>query len=856
MDLDRGIVKALFYDYPVDALVAQLEKCKNNMQQDVFLDILPQLVQWSKQEYTYTEANLLRIQTGDEWVRKTSSALPCVYHPFDIIRKVADKLLTTDHNQPLVRFDQLFRWKDIVLYIGEDTLTTAFLAAYDLGRSSKRSLFIWDDILSHDNRALNAVLDRGLTDVHAHYYATGDVFNLNWISLTNNIQQRKELDTLNRPQEIELLSTQTEYPSTLKQQCVAATYLRFVFYCILMKPRYADFDKESESIEANYPCKVNWILRDQWYAADFALKLKAAITCAMQSSMPTANKQHVDYCLLSSMEICNLLLDNDKREIVNLIYQGERQLMYNFFLGYYSNDKTCLTIAPYFYMYLLLKNKIRREFVQINPIKGFENFETYQDRKDLFIPAWSPINKYYANYVLNSSVRSPEKDLIEPRVTPKSIVKDSFGYDKPMFAIPTYNICCNQSGKKDKQFDIVVHFIKNGKYGYDFPTPFNKVGYIKDCTRDKEYRCKIKSMIFDVLRVKDKQHVVGIDAASREIFCRPEVFGHVYRYAAIKGIQGKTYHAGEDFLDIPDGLRAIEEAILFLDLNENSRIGHAMALGIDAKAYYERRHYTSILPMQNLLDECVWLYMRGKDLNVKMSDSFEKYLKDKSEDLYGKIGYSKNAPWDMHHYWQSMLLRGNDPEYINREDDYSWLSLWDKTARSENPIVQAAANNDVARELFSAYFCDDILDKSIKTKGMQLVQQVWDKEIVAVVEDIQEKMRYEISEKRIAVECCPTSNLKIGYIDRYDEHPLLTKFYPIDKVNQESSYPLIKSSINTDDRGVFHTSVYEEYSLIALALYKTMDENNKHKYNEQTIVRYIDDVREMSRQMTFVHNNI
>ena len=82
---------------------------------------------------------------------------------------------------------------------------------------------------------------------------------------------------------------------------------------------------------------------------------------------------------------------------------------------------------------------------------------------------------------------------------------------------------------------------------------------------------------------------------------------------------------------------------------------------------------------------------------------------------------------------------------------------------------------------------------------------------------MQEEMRRFVSEKKISIECCPTSNLKIGYIDRYENHPLLTKFYPIDaKVDT----PLIKSSINTDDRGVFYTSIYEEYSLIALALYK------------------------------------
>ena len=159
MDLDRGIVKALFYDYPVDTLVAQLDKNKNNLQQDVFLDILPQLVQWSKQEYTYTEANLLRIQTSGDWV-KDISTLPSVYHPFDVIQKVVENILTSENDLPVVNFQQLFRWKDTALYTGEDILTTAFVAIYDLiQHQPMRNLLNWSDILPHNNRALNAVLD-------------------------------------------------------------------------------------------------------------------------------------------------------------------------------------------------------------------------------------------------------------------------------------------------------------------------------------------------------------------------------------------------------------------------------------------------------------------------------------------------------------------------------------------------------------------------------------------------------------------------------------------------------------------------------------------------------------------------
>ena len=61
---------------------------------------------------------------------------------------------------------------------------------------------------------------------------------------------------------------------------------------------------------------------------------------------------------------------------------------------------------------------------------------------------------------------------------------------------------------------------------------------------------------------------------------------HRRRYER-KGRLYATYHVGEDFLDIADGLRAIDEAILFCGLERGSRLGHALALGIDSYEYYK-----------------------------------------------------------------------------------------------------------------------------------------------------------------------------------------------------------------------------------------------------------------------------
>ena len=836
MDIKRGILKALYYDYPVDALVRILDKQHTDMQHDVFLDILPQLLQWAKPEYTYTETNLMRIEVGTSWQNdsRMKDKLPTMYHPLDILPQISEALLTIEHNEPLVRFDQLFRWKDAALYVGEDMLTTAYVAHKDLReKSCRRNLFVWDDILRHNNKQINAVLDEGLSDLHAHFNATSDVFALNWTSLMNDIKQRKKFDEkITRTQEVELMSPHMDYPCDIEQLSVAAAYLRFVFYTRLLNQQ-AD---KKEYIEHNYKRKVIRILTDRWFADDIAIDLQNSINWALNYSLRSADEKTVDYCIVPNKEIDSLIYDHATARI---IYQGERDLLYSFFYRYYSHDNQCKELAPYMYLYLLIKNKIRREFVQINKIKGFENFETYQDRKDILIPEYSPLYKYYANCVVDTSIRKHSNDHIEARVTPNGL-KENLDYRKSLFPNRCYKDL-KRIEEKDN-LSIVVHFIKNGKYEKPFPTQFNKVDFIHDGTRDEKYRIKIRWQLNDVLC--SKINVVGIDAASREIFCRPETFGHIYRYARLKGITGFTYHAGEDFLDIVDGLRSVDEAILFLHLGDRCRIGHGMALGIDAAEYYERRHYTTILPRQYLLDQCIWLLMRSKELNVTVDSNIEALLLDKAEECYNDIGYMLK-PFNPKTYWHSMLLRGNDPEFIYTNKSQTLMTKWERTANVEDSRIHVAMGDKQAKDLFHDYY----YDADIKKMGMILVTHKWPKEIVRVVETMQEKMRSYVASKHIGIECCPTSNLKIGYIERYDHHPLITKFYP---VLPKPNDTIIYSSINTDDRGVFYTSIYEEYSLIALALRKmTHSETNERMYNDREIIRYIGEIRKNAQQMAF-----
>lgn len=82
-----------------------------------------------------------------------------------------------------------------------------------------------------------------------------------------------------------------------------------------------------------------------------------------------------------------------------------------------------------------------------------------------------------------------------------------------------------------------------------------------------------------------------------------------------------------------------------------------------------------------------------------------------------------------------------------------------------------------------------------------------------IVDKLKEAVRAMMMKLFVArnfrVESNPTSNLMIGPFDMYKELPTL-KFYDEN----------INVSVNTDAKGVFSTSLYTEYSLLALAMQK------------------------------------
>ena len=456
-----------------------------------------------------------------------------------------------------------------------------------------------------------------------------------------------------------------------------------------------------------------------------------------------------------------------------------------------------------------MKIRVRREFVQTNSLIGFENFKNYQDRKSAYCNRYYELYPYYA---VQSSIRPDKPDVFETRVSP--------------IDVPSKDLSRSIFEKGDEYKNInrdsltfVIHMLKRRG---DVKNPTyrgSRIGY------NEMYHFQIDAIIEDIKKRKSAlpenplYDIVGIDAAGSELICSPAVFGHAYRYARAMGVPNLTYHVGEDFFDLTDGLLAIDEALTYLELKEGSRIGHASALGVDAKVFYTKRSYQVLMTKQRLLDCLVWILAFSCYNKIKVSLVFIRELWEEAQKLYIQIGYK--TPFKLSTYYWAMYLRSD-------ELSEGGIAPWSTTSDCMDSKAVSARTKRNTKNLNLEYqTAPDIIDN-----GKELELYTFPREIVQIVSEIQNHLLNKIKERDIVIESNPTSNLCIGPFEDYCNLPLF-KF-------EESG---VRYSVNTDDKGVFATSLSNELSLVAESydgsandmIEKICKENKRSRFNVDSI---------------------
>ncbi len=553
-------------------------------------------------------------------------------------------------------------------------------------------------------------------------------------------------------------------------------------------------------------------------------------------------------------------------------FAGERWLLYTMLRRIYKGDPEYKGYYHLFYAYVLLKERIRSEIVQSNDNVGFRNFEKYQDRKQELLD-----DKIYDNAFVKLTLRetllTENIQTLELRITPCDTVNEI------RERIIELDNLIDPSKQYRHRFFYTLHFIKTADSG-------NQPESEEVLCRHEQKREKLKVQTNAIVGLRERypevaRRILGIDAAANKIGCRPQVFGRYFRYlkrqtAVYYEADGQhsvpqlraTYHVGEDFLDVADGLRAIEEAVLFLNLDCGDRLGHALALGIDVKEWYRFKGGHIVLSMQDYLDNIVWIYHKLCEYNIQGFENLKDTLHNEFVEYFGMIyGYNisrketdlilqrsgKNAvqlDFNLSNYYNSMKLRGDEPKYycLGYFDEEAYLEENEKYAINRKVDARLREMPDIVLLYYHYHF-----NSAARKMGQKTIQKNVNQDYIRAVQKIQEFMQRDIAGRGISIETNPSSNYLIGTFRKYAKHPI-TRFFNrglTADLEALQKCPQISVSINTDDQGVFSTSLENEYALLACALEECEDEEGNNVYNRSMIYEWLDHVRIMGNEQSF-----
>ncbi len=769
----------------------------------------------------------------------------------DLIEEIGKKYITFT---PIPKVDQckIIEWRNIVQQCGEDMFICEQIAKLHSPITS--DTFSWNPIIVSNDRRLNLILKKGVSENHSHLMASAPIADLNWCALHN---EKKFWNYLVKDDYEKTHKYVDSYDLFIKRMIKASVIRRYFFTKFYFKDTMIS---KAESLE-----KIKDFLRIHDLNL---LKIRFLNSKDLPNFQPFSKRMKVydDYTMA-------LLQSRNP-------WEGERVLLYYLFKNYSS----FLDIEKkLFYLYLIYRMYFYSQFVMKKSIPGFHRFLNVERYKEAFLDR----NAKYKDLLIQSGIKVTQNSYLknfELRIAPKTTKKENIRYVKRIMVNSLiaksemendyqWRGCSYYGRKKDKSdfytllphLYIVFHFIKMG----DEPLQI-QYGIVKK--RNSIVRQKIEQKTKAISEFINSQSkyarlVLGIDAANSEIGCRPEVFGQTFRYLRslshydyysakmVHSLRGVTYHVAEDFIDIADGLRAIFECIIFLNLQPGDRLGHAIALGIDSLEYYRLKNMSIYKKKQDALDDYVWMYFVLNKIGGH--DDFK-------AEIYYAIHQMMREIYDddftLSDYYDSMKLRGDNPEiyfhYFSTKSDKTMdietfykknhsFSGYHSFGLNTNESAVRSRKNKKAILLYYRYHYRHESRKEAEKKVLIEVKEAY----IRAIQSLQKYVKKLIITNRLVIEVNLTSNFMIGSYQGY-------KYSSLFSFNRHLLDPNYKDNlqvcINTDDSGVFASNLYTEYSLLFQLL--TQPENpldSSMKYDAETAYQYIDYLRSLSNMFTF-----
>lgn len=457
-------------------------------------------------------------------------------------------------------------------------------------------------------------------------------------------------------------------------------------------------------------------------------------------------------------------------------------------------------LQAFLHLYLLIQN----EYAQLNRHnewrRGFEAFAKSSDHVRPVIGSREYYMETFAKMLKSSHANG--RNCMEVRITPQKL--QSHGLQLARWWVQACRSYYGESSHEQDypQLILVAHFIKR-RSSVEVEESMVQVSSRFETERNRYMQEAAMAAETAIFLRKHNGQSVGIDAASSELKVPAEVFAPAYRLFAMRShITHKTFHCGEDYHHLISGVRAVYEAVTFLDLRDGNRIGHGTSIGILPRVWQRSMPAKLVVKQGDWLMDLlfVWKMLRG--------DADVSHVEDAALTLAGRIFEKDNLHLiSMHGLADLFDARGLMPNYVNHFlADKGGIPLTEPMLSEWALIRQFAKEKGrIALDLYKLWN----YDVGIRSRQEEDTEVETDFLSTDLLLKLQQRVQRLLCERRVVIETPPVSNLRISQYDDICEHHVLRWLGIPSCAVEGDERPEI--CMGSDDPGIFVTDIRNEY---------------------------------------------
>lgn len=558
------------------------------------------------------------------------------------------------------------------------------------------------------------------------------------------------------------------------------------------------------------------------------------------------------WSLMPKAVFCGDFCRNALNEDAGLHTFDENIFLYHA-LKHFIDKKAPVEIRQCIIQYLRIRGNVFHISVQQKTIKGLDYFQQahYSINSSMnHITTKNFWDDAIREQLQNSNLHKVEFRTSMPQsyVCFKKEVTNFLNAYKKILLEEFYDLEHGRAYRRIPQVGLVVHFLKrpDGRSPEKcIKSAEGNCSYLQFGRLQKEYERQMDAFL--QLRMEHSEmsrYLVGIDAASLENSTPVWVFVPVYKKARGSEVEriggsgrrgeyvqslGFTFHAGEDFRHILSGLRRIDETVEYLKFHAGDRIGHGIALGINARAW-KRQNPVVIIPQIEALENYLWAYdmlsRNYSDFQASVLAYMEQRIFYLAKKIYNVQDISMEALIEGYHaLFQGAAVAEIFEEKYRYVEENLCKKMWVSAGIRWSADLLAAARH-----------CRMYLKKMEEPIHYEITEQD-----LLIIEELQKMLKEKLGRRGIVIEINPSSNMAISDLEKLEENQLYQMNRPNDQRN-------VLVCVNSDDPAVFNTNVSNE---LAYIYYGMLEQN----VSRETALVWIDRIRKSGMDSSFIHHH-